>query len=363
MMSPTARNGNWRAIAVLLFLGNACSADKVEIGVNLEIPPSIHFDSLRLLRIIDSREPTFVRAWQGPLDAGEHSAGFKLPRGTTAKLRMDAILMSNVVGQVSFTISDGVAELQVEIGPCKPFPATELQGICEMPNSDTGNGGNGLIADAGADADSGTDADAGVALADANGAEASSSPWIAPACLPTDLDAGTPPLPPPLPSTPACDLYCAAMAKSCSFVYGSDEMCHLACARIDWPDQDPSRDTVTCRTDWAVQAAPGPSQTITCEKAGLVSRNNCGSNCENYCRAGIQLCPAEFPSGLAFCTALCLEAQAKYTIDFPGRSFLAELLICRVSYLEMAVANPALCQLAGPNDCGTACEPVLFPPL
>jgi len=363
MISPAARNGIWRAIATLWLLGNGCSADKVEIGLVLEIPLSIHYDGLRLMRLLGDGKPSLVHAWsvEDLQGTDQHSAGIKLQRGTTEMMRMDAILDMNVVGQAAFAIGDGKGPVQVKLVACQAFPATDLRGPCVPPSG--GHGDGGPLADAGTDAngDGGVNADA--SRADANDAGASSTRWTAPACRAVDPDAGTPPLPPPLASTPACDEYCAAMGQNCSFIYGSDEVCHLACARVDWPLQDPGNDTVTCRTGWAQSAVPGNDRTILCERAGLVSRGSCGTPCANYCRAGIKLCPTEFPSDLNSCTDLCLAAQEAYKSQYPdGGTFLAERLICKIGYLEMAIANPTLCQLAGPNDCGTACQPVIFPP-
>jgi hypothetical protein len=362
MISPAARNGIWRAIAIVLLLGNGCS-DRVESKLVLEIPISIHYDSLRLLRFIDG-QPSLVHQWSfEDSQGGEHIADIMLRRGMTEMIRMDAILDTNVVGQgqATFNIGDGATQVQVNLVACQPFPATELWGTCVSPMVGDGDGGPLADAGVGTDADSGANVDTG-GLVDANGVDASPNRWTAPACRGIDPDAGTPPLPPPLASTPACDQYCAALDQNCPFIYDSDEVCHMACAQVDWPVQDPSNDTVTCRTNWALSAVPGTNQTSLCERAGLVSRGSCGTPCENYCRAGIKLCPTEFPSDLAFCTALCMEAQGAYEKEFPDRSFLAEQLICKVDYLVMAVGNPTLCQLAGPNDCGTACQPVIFPP-
>jgi hypothetical protein len=141
------------------------------------------------------------------------------------------------------------------------------------------------------------------------------------------------------------------MTQNCPKVYGSAELCALACAKVDWPASG-SGDSLQCRIAWATAAMT----TITedwvnaCNNASPLGLNACGMPCPVYCRIGRQVCPDHFPEP-DDCEALCNDARVRYQQTSPAIDFDYEILFCRFRDFGKVVVDPRRCQFLAPNSC------------
>ncbi|HEX3697250.1 MAG TPA: hypothetical protein VH374_17880 [Polyangia bacterium] len=342
MIDKIARWDGCLALALVLLATGSCQAPSVQVNLTISIPSAVRYDHLRLLRVLSATETKLVHEW----DVGEmkslsmHAAGLMLGRGTSDKLRLQAIQAMNVVAQSDDFNVDGSRQL-VDGGPpvvtvdliacASPFPDDQI-GQCAPMDSP--------VADAGMDGSR-----------DAFDAEADAEVWAPVPCV-DNLDASARPLPSPLPTPPAgCEMYCALMTQNCPESYGSPDRCNLACATLDWDTGAQSGDTLECRTAWARQAAVSSND---CPNAEVFGLGYCGDVCGVYCRTGTKLCPSYFPE-FNDCLKRCSDQREADMQMYPARSFGDDYIICRFGHILDILVDPGLCQFLAPNTCTDEC--------
>ncbi len=231
----------------------------------------------------------------------------------SGKIVVSALAKSSIgapsaTGQITVTLNDErvqLAPVVLFLHPCSG-PATDNLSLCDMSSSPPDGG------DAGGDAEAGIDANASI---DTN-AGADAAPF----------DAGLIP--------PECTQYCTGLMSACPALFPGQGKCEASCAAAQLTPAE-----FSCLLDRTTLALSDPA---TCIDASLISAD-CSEPCHVYCALGSSVCGAPFFS--SDCITLC-QPLSQNALGNPDSPRGDDSLLCRVSWLEEATADPSRCSRA-----------------
>jgi hypothetical protein len=151
----------------------------------------------------------------------------------------------------------------------------------------------------------------------------------------------------------ACDDYCTLVLRHCQGTvaqYSDVSTCLATCRTMALGNPgDREGNTIACRTFWAAVAE---GDTMDCTRAGPGGDGACGSNCESFCAATLDICvDQESPpyASLGECMGACAgySTTERYdATDVGGNTFA-----CRLYHMTAASADPDThCQHTGVNS-------------
>jgi hypothetical protein len=141
------------------------------------------------------------------------------------------------------------------------------------------------------------------------------------------------------PRVGACADYCELIVRNCQGTvaqYTDGSTCMATCQAMPLGDPaSPTGNTISCRTFQAA-VAEDPTRGV-CTAAGPGGDGTCGTNCESFCTAALELCPGEFASATE-CDQVCRGFSAAEVYD--ASDIAGDTFACRLYHLTAASTLP-----------------------
>lgn len=146
----------------------------------------------------------------------------------------------------------------------------------------------------------------------------------------------------PDPVASACEDYCVVVTRHCQGAvaqYPDISTCLATCETMDVGAAG-ARDgnNIACRTFWA---AISEGDNLRCTRAGPGGDGTCGTNCQSFCAASLDICvdQANPPyASIAECEAMCAGYDASEPFD--ASDLAGNTLACRIYHMTAASTDP-----------------------